>query len=54
MKDEDRVRVKYSLHLQHRLGVRKIDKKLPEKVFLEAEERYKHSEMCIFKLQPML
>ncbi len=34
------MKVKYSLHLQHRLGVRKIDKKLPEKVFHEAEERF--------------
>ena len=34
------MRLKYSIHLQHRLGVRKIDNDLPEKVFHEAEERF--------------
>lgn len=48
------MRVKYLLHLQHRLGVREIDKNLPEKVFHEAEIQYKDNENRMLKLQLML
>lgn len=42
------MKVKYSLHLQHRLVVRKIDKNLPEKVFNEAEKRFIDKEIGHF------
>lgn len=32
--------IKYSKHLEDRLALRKIDRELPERIFIEAEEIY--------------